>query len=59
MKRTHPFMVALRYLPVIPVTVYHIIAELIGDLIHYLFGRRREVRWPEPTAASSLLPSTH
>ncbi len=59
MKRTQLMMIVWHYLPVIPVALYHIVAELISDFAHYFLGRRRAVRWPEPTSASSLLPSTY
>ena len=59
MKHKNLVMKVLGYVPVIPIFLGKLVAELVVDLVHYFFGRRRSVRWPEPTAATSLLHSPH
>jgi hypothetical protein len=43
----------LRVIPVVPVVAYHVIKELVEDLIKF-FVRPSEVEWPEPSAATRL-----
>ncbi len=53
MLHTSLFMQILRLVPAIPVALYHVLAELVQDVIKF-WVRPEDVEWPEPSAAARL-----
>jgi hypothetical protein len=47
------FRQIIRIIPDIPVVVYHVIKELVQDLVKF-FVRPSDVEWPEPSAATKI-----
>ncbi len=47
MPQTNLFLQILRVIPVVPVVLYHVIKELVEDVVKF-FVRPSDVEWPEP-----------